>query len=550
MIRKKRILFISEAAYLNTGYAKYSKEIISRIYDSGKYDIAEFSIYGSETDHRRSQIKWKNYPNMPSTSNENDVKIYNSNVINQFGAWRFERVCLDYKPDIVFTIRDYWMDSFIYQSPYRRMFSWVWMPTVDASPQNQEWLDVFCDADYILTYSHWAKNVLELQAGGKINTVGVASPSASECFTPLDKKAIREGFNLRNDVNIIGTVMRNQRRKLFPALIEAFSNYLKSSGSKNTYLYLHTSFPDAGWNLAELMYQYGVSSRILMTYVCEKCKNIDISFFRDARKVCNKCGKFSSTPSSVGNGVSDEDLARIYNVFDLYIQCANSEGFGLPQVEAAACGIPIACTNYSAMQDIVNRLGAYPISYSTYKELETGCDRAVPDIQSIVDIFTNFFDRDEEYRFNKSQETRKLFENNYNWDDTANEWMKIADMCEYGKWDSPTKIIPIKDIKDEDIKSTLQFFQFIINNYIFYEPHKHSYFTRNILSDIQRGMSKNAYDTYYVSEFSPYSSNRAKPITKQAILDVFKNKLHNYNVWESIRLDQSKLNKSEAKWLN
>jgi glycosyltransferase involved in cell wall biosynthesis len=550
MNRKKRILFISEAAYLNTGYAKYSKEVISRIYDSGKYDIAEFSIYGSETDPRRSQIRWKNYPNLPNTSDEQQVAKYNSNTINQFGAWRFERVCLDYKPDIVFTIRDYWMDSFIYHSPYRRLFSWAWMPTVDASPQNQEWLDVFCDVDYVLTYSDWAKNLLESQAGKKINTVGTASPSASEDFIPLDRKRARESLQLRDDVNIVGTVMRNQRRKLFPALIEGFGNYIKSSKSKNTYLYLHTSFPDAGWNLAELIYQNGISSKVLMTYVCEKCKNIETSFFRDSRKVCNKCKKFASTPSSVGNGVSDADLAKIYNSFDLYIQCANSEGFGLPQVEAAACGIPIACTNYSAMEDIVNKLDAYPISYSTYKELETGCDRAVPNIESIEGILTEFFDKDKKQIMQDGTKTRKLFEKHYSWDKTAEAWMKIADMCEYGKWNDPINIIPIQDIKTEDIKSNFQLFKFMMNNYIFYEPHKHSYFSRNILSDIQRGLSKNVYDSYYVSEFSPYSSNRARPITSKSILEALKNKLHNYNLWESVRLDSNKsVDRSEA-WLN
>ena len=56
MSRKKRILFISEAAYLNTGYAKYSKEVISRIHKTGKYEIAEFSIYSNPDDPRRKSI--------------------------------------------------------------------------------------------------------------------------------------------------------------------------------------------------------------------------------------------------------------------------------------------------------------------------------------------------------------------------------------------------------------------------------------------------------------------------------------------------------------
>lgn len=461
MKRKKKVLFVSEAAYLNTGYAKYSKEVISRLFDSGKYDIAEFSIYGSATDERRKEIKWKTYPNLPD-ANDKNIDVYRSNNANQFGAWRFDRLCLDFEPDIVLTIRDHWMDSFIYHSPFRRIFSWAWMPTIDASPQNSEWLDVFSDCDYVLTYSDWAKRLIESQGGKTINTIGSASPSAAACFVPMDKSKIRDEFNLQDDVNIIGTVMRNQRRKLFPALIESFSKYLKQSGSTNTFLYLHTSFPDAGWNLAELLHSYEVSSRVLMTYVCEKCGNIEVSFFKDSKKLCNKCKEYKSTPSSVGNGVDDKDLAKIYNLFDLYIQCANSEGFGLPQVEAAACGIPIACTNYSAMEDLVNKIEAYPISYSLYKELETGCNRAVPDIDSIVDIFSQFFSLSNEEKIAKGKKTRELFESKYSWDKTTDVWIQAIEDCPYAEWNQPPNIIKAKPI-NKDNPSTYGFMLSLIH---------------------------------------------------------------------------------------
>lgn len=548
MHKKKKVLFLSEAAYLNTGYAKYSKEVISRIHATNKYDIAEFSIYGGVNDPRRSSIPWKNYANMPDPNDENEVNAYNSNPINQFGSWRFERVCLDFEPDIVLSIRDFWMDSFIYHSPYRRIFSWAWMPTVDASPQNQEWIDMFSDSDYIITYSDWAKKILEQQGGYRLNTVGVASPSASPCFMPMDQKKIREEFNLKSDINIIGTVMRNQRRKLFPALIEAFSAYIKKSGDTNTFLYLHTSFPDAGWNLAELMHENEISSKVLMTYVCENCRHVEPSFFRDSKKVCSACKQYASTPSNVGNGVSDEVLAKIYNVFDLYVQPANSEGFGLPQVEAAACGTPIACTNYSAMEDIVNKLGAYPIDYTYYKELETGCNRAVPLLDSIVDIFTNFFSLNNDLRQIKRQETRKLFEQNYSWDKTAQEWMSVIDDCKYADWQQPLRIIPPQQI-DLNQPSTYNFMNQLLEAYSYYKPHNNSHFFRTTLTDLQRGMSKAGWDGFYVSEFSPFSSNKPRGINREAVVKIFESRLQNYNIWEEVRMDRSRLIDKGKPWL-
>jgi glycosyltransferase involved in cell wall biosynthesis len=440
------------------------------------------------------------------------------------------------------------MDSFIYHSPYRRIFSWAWMPTVDASPQNQEWIDMFSDANYILTYSDWAKKILDDQGGYRINTCGVASPSASPCFVPMDQKKIREEFNIKPDVNIIGTVMRNQRRKLFPALIEAFSAYIKNSGDTNTFLYLHTSFPDAGWNLAELMHENEISSRVLMTYVCENCRHIEPSFFRDAKKLCSACKQYASTPSNVGNGVSDENLAKIYNIFDLYVQCANSEGFGLPQVEAAACGTPLACTNYSAMEDVVNKLGAYPIAYNYYKELETGCNRAVPDLLSMVNIFTEFFNLSIDQRNNRRNITRKLFEKNYSWDKTAEEWMKVVDDCNYADWKQPLRLIPPQKINLEN-PSTHGFMTELLSAYSYYKPHNNSHFYRSLLTDLHRGVSKAGWDGFYTSEFSPFSANKPRQINREAVFKLFESRLQNYNIWEEVRLDRSKLIDRDKKWL-
>lgn len=548
-MRKKRVLVITEATYLNTGYSTYSKQVINRLHESGKYEIAEFSIYGSADDPRRKSIKWKNYPNMPDPNNKDQVAAYNSNPINQFGAWRFERVCLDFEPDACLMIRDYWMDSFVYHSPFRNRFSTIWMPTVDASRQNSEWIDVFANMDYVLTYSDWAQNLLREQGGSSINLQGVASPCAPPAYVPMNKIECRRELGIPEDAKIIGTVMRNQRRKLFPALFEAFGKYLKQTGDINTYLYCHTSFPDAGWNLAELLHENEISSRVLFSYVCENCKALEVCHFNDARKQCLNCQKFSSTPSSVANGLEDTTLAKVYNSFDLYIQLANSEGFGVPAIEACSCGIPLAVTNYSAMEDFVQKLDAYPINCSTYKELETGCDRAVPYIDNIVDIFTNFFSLTPEQRAEKSRNTRKLYEECYSWENTVSSWSKCIDDCPYANWSGASEAKPIIDIRI-DQPSNGEFMRDLINAYIYNPDHRDSYFTRNILRDLNRGMTKVAFDGYYQSEFSPYASDKHRPFNREMIKKSLMDRLNNYNIWEVARADRSKLIDGKEKWLN
>jgi glycosyltransferase involved in cell wall biosynthesis len=547
-MRKKRILFLTEATYLNTGYATYSKQIIQKLVETGRFDVAEFSIYGHPTDSRRKSIKWKNYANMPDPQNEEHVKAYTSHPINQFGMWRFERVCLDFEPDCVFALRDFWMDSFVYNSPYRRIFSFAWMPTVDGMPQNEEWIDVFNDVDYVPTYSLWAKGILDTQSGGKINTVGPASPSAPAEFVPMNQEECRKELGLPVDAKIIGMVARNQRRKLFPVLIKAFSRYLKETGDKKTYLYLHTSFPDSGWNLGQLIHDNEVSSRVIMSYVCEKCGHFECCYFNDARKQCLRCGSFTSIPACVATGLDNLALAKLYNCFDLYLQIANSEGFGVPAVEALSCGIPTACTNYSAMTDFVNRANAIPIEFTTYKELETGCERAVPNEESIVSAIRSTLGLSKEEFSKVRTQTRELFEKNFSIQAAADIWIKIADECEYADWKQDPVLKPLVDIPLNQ-KTNTEFMNDLCGAYLTYEPHKKSYMSKSILRDLNRGSTRSVIDSYYISEFSPFAPQQNRPINREILAKEFKARLHKSNIWEQARIDRSILIDGDEEWL-
>jgi glycosyltransferase involved in cell wall biosynthesis len=50
--------------------------------------------------------------------------------------------------------------------------------------------------------------------------------------------------------------------------------------------------------------------------------------------------------------ITEEQMAAWYNGLDLLTMCSYAEGFGLPLVEAAACGIPVVTTDASAMSEL------------------------------------------------------------------------------------------------------------------------------------------------------------------------------------------------------
>lgn len=448
---KRKVLFISENASLLSGFGTYSNEVLKRLYKTNKYELAEFASYCRPQDSHVYRNPWRVYANAPSGKNKDEDAFYKKNDVNQFGLWRFDRVCLDFQPDIVISYRDPWMDNWIADSATREFFHWAWMPTVDSAPQRPYWINTFTSCDAIFTYSEFGTKTLERQGRKKINLKGCASPGINpDIFKPVvDKKAHRQQFGLAPDINIVGTVMRNQKRKLFPDLLKAFRLYLDTAPeqlAKKSYLYLHTSYPEKnGWDIPDLILENDLAGRVLATYACKTCKNVFVSFFSDARIICKHCGQHSAICPNVVHGASVEQLVQIYNLFDVYVQYAICEGQGMPQIEAASCGVPIMSVDWTAMHDVVNWCHGYHIKVDrVFRELETGADRCYPSNEHLAQLLIKFFQAPSQIRRQRGFQARQGASKRYSWDDTAKIWENHIDSVEFkgkqGQWNSPPTI--------------------------------------------------------------------------------------------------------------
>ena len=158
---------------------------------------------------------------------------------------------------------------------------------------------------------------------------------------------------------------------------------------------------------------------------------------------------------NVSSGLSQQDLNIIFNTFDFYVQYAICEGFGMPQVEAGAAGVPIASVDYSAMNDVVNKLNGYPIRVNQYfKELETQAIRVYPDNDDLVDILKKYLNLPDMLKQQKRHETRQLVEKHYNWDNIAKKWEKYLDNVQLtglqGQWNQKIPAIqPTGDLNKD-----------------------------------------------------------------------------------------------------
>lgn len=72
--------------------------------------------------------------------------------------------------------------------------------------------------------------------------------------------------------------------------------------------------------------------------------------------------------------VSDEDLLQLYNSCDLFVFPSFYEGFGLPVLEAMACGRAVACSRTSAIPEVADGAGILFDPYSTSEMVRAMAD--------------------------------------------------------------------------------------------------------------------------------------------------------------------------------
>ena len=431
-----KVLLVSEFTGLGaTGYSTYYKEIAKALHKEG-LEVVELASYGDNNNpahvHYQRTCPWKIILNQPKVNSLAEQEAYrqreSSNGDAKFGAWAFEKIVAQEQPDIVIAIRDHWYDKFIVDSPASTYYTTILSPTVDCSHQKGDWLDTFGRADILTAYTEWSEKWLRTQYSAH-NLVGAISPSV-ENYKRMDRASCRKELGLPPTAKIVGTVMRNQSRKKFPQLFEALSR------CPDLHLYAHTAYPDRGWDIPTLLLRYGIANRTFLTYMCPECPHYGAHLYSTRSPICPKCGSKMETPSPRLSLPVDKML-KVYNSMDLYVQFANSEGFGIPLLEAAKCGIQTISVDYSAPEDIIRKTKGIPVRVlHDDTEIGSSCKRAIPDIDHLVEILSD------PQTFNyDSDEILRETNLHYSWEATTKKWIDlIKSVKPKNRWNDPPQV--------------------------------------------------------------------------------------------------------------
>ncbi len=508
---KIRILSVGECSYLHSGYARYNHGLLTELHKNPRFQIMEYGLFYNPMINDAKSVAWDFFPNCPPEFAVLDTaeklegwKNWAANTHNHMGAPLFEAVLLDAKPDIVIANNDAWQLKYLIDSPYRRFYKLACLFACDSIPQNWSWIEDMALCDAVLTYSDWAKEEIEKQTPA-VKIAGVASPSCQPSFQPLNKKMIREEWGIPATAKVIGTVMRNQIRKLFPSLFSTFKKYLETTGDTSTYLYVHSKYPDGSWCFPQLIQESGIAHRVLFTYKCQdkRCGYVFPSHYQDIAQ-CPKCNQYSGTMPGTMDGVTADDLCKIYNCMDLFVLHSSSEGWGIPGTEAASCGIPLAMTDYASMRDMIKKLGAEPIKVGEYyKELNTGQDRAVPDEDSLLSILVNFFSKPSSVRGILGMRAKSSFDKYYGYDKTAKVWERVIEAVYSGpsNW-SGNPQIHTPAAKPESHMSNVDFARFLIASVGGQSYRLNSFFENEIVRNLNFGVRANTVTNGGAGEYN------------------------------------------------
>jgi glycosyltransferase involved in cell wall biosynthesis len=144
-----------------------------------------------------------------------------------------------------------------------------------------------------------------------------------------------QGMNIRDymgtkDNFVVGMVAANKasgllHRKAFSENILAFSIFWKKHPEARLYLHTDPLGSAQGWNLLTLIESLGIPKDVVL-----------FPPFVDYKY-----------------GIAQQDLAAFYSGIDVLLAAGYGEGFGVPTVEAQACGTRVIGSSWAATKDLV-----------------------------------------------------------------------------------------------------------------------------------------------------------------------------------------------------
>lgn len=180
-------------------------------------------------------------------------------------------------------------------------------------------------ADRIIAVSEYTKQDIIKHLKADEKKIKVIYPATDSRFQPILNRQVIENMKSKYHIpeKYILTVGKSYTHKNIPHLIKAFKNLVSKENIGHKLVLVGEKY----WGQANLQIQ-----KIIAELGLEE-KVIWFGY------------------------VDDEDMPAIYNGADLFVLPSYYEGFGLPVLEAMACGTPLIASNVTSIPEVVGDAG-------------------------------------------------------------------------------------------------------------------------------------------------------------------------------------------------
>jgi len=218
-------------------------------------------------------------------------------------------------------------------------------------------------------------------------------------FRPIDRGEARKALGLPQDAFVVGMVAANlgfPSRKSFSQAFQAFARLQENHNDCILYLHTWMENPD-GEPLSDM------------------CDGLKIRPW-----VADQYG--------LTLGIPDKVVAATLNAFDVLLNPSTGEGFGVPLLEAQACGTPCITTNFSSMPEVAPVeagnwcVGGQPV-YTPFESWQL-----TPSVEELVECLEEAYADDEQQRLRRRASTCAWASQEYLADEIVEKhWKPVLD---------------------------------------------------------------------------------------------------------------------------
>jgi FkbM family methyltransferase len=346
-----KILWHSVAPWVGTGYGQQTATFTPRLRALG-HDVAISAHYGLQG----SQIEWQGITCYPAYETGYGTDVIVTHALDHFKAegqtfWQAAA------SGLIVTLCDVWVLN-APLLPDMSVAAWTPVDHLQLPGLVRDWYRQTGAAPIAMS-RHGQKAL----ADEGLDAVYVPHGIDTTVFAPGDQTEARERTGVPRDAFVVAMVAANNgvdgNRKAFSEQITAFAELRRRH--PDAFLVLHTDVDNPqGQNLRRFLERLPDGS---YTY---------------------------SDQYAYRRGIPADTIADIYRSADVLTNCSWGEGFGIPIVEAQACGTPVVVTDGTAMPELCG--AGWRVGYEPLWHENQSAWAIVPRIGEIIDAYEQAYD--------------------------------------------------------------------------------------------------------------------------------------------------------------